>query len=114
MDLLWYRVSLRLSCAVAFSSWAWASSARPCGGSGWRLLLAQPGQPAAGDALEALTELLLGLHQRRAGQHEHGVLLRQAAARDLDVVLVGEPGPHWYRYRHPVAQREHDVIPRKI
>src|SRR5438046_5956736 len=30
MDLLWYRVSLRLSCAVAFSSWAWATSTFAC------------------------------------------------------------------------------------
>src|SRR5213078_1248841 len=26
----WYRVSLRLSCAVAFSSWAWATSTFAC------------------------------------------------------------------------------------
>src|SRR5712691_7248652 len=39
-------------------------------------LLAQSRQPTAGHVLEPVLEVLLRLHQRRAGQQQHGVLLR--------------------------------------
>src|SRR6266571_5854986 len=50
---------------------------------GGRLLL-DPRQAAAGDIAHPLLHVALRVEQRGAGQHEHGVLLRQAA-HDLDV-----------------------------
>src|SRR5256885_1410245 len=107
MDLLWNSASLRLSCAVAFSRCAWATFRFA---SAWgRLLRSQAGQPAAGDVLEPLAELLLRLHERRARQHQNRVLLRQAA-RHLDVVLIGEAGPDRHRHRLAMPQGEDDEV----
>src|SRR5438132_4199736 len=72
-------------------------------------MLPQSRQPAPGDVLEALAELLLRLYERRARQHEHRVPLRQAA-RHLDVVLIGEPGPDRHRQRLPVPQGKDDEV----
>src|SRR5438034_1063612 len=107
MDLLWNSASLRLSCAVAFSP---RRAPSPGGrGSALGLLLSQAGQPAAGDVLDPLAELLLRLHERRARQHQNPVLLRQAA-RHLDVVLIGEAGPDRHRHRLAMPQGEDDEV----
>src|SRR5207244_5754639 len=72
------------------------------------LLLADPGQPAAGHVLEALAELLQRLHQRGARQHQHRVPIREPAC-DLDVVLIGEARANRHGRDLAAAQREHDV-----
>src|SRR6185295_18739912 len=48
------------------------------------------------------------VEQRRARQHEHGVLLREPA-HDLDVVEIGEPGAHVDRGRLALPEHEDDV-----
>src|SRR5882762_8584504 len=71
-------------------------------------LLAHAGQPTAGHVLEALAELLLRLHERRARQHEDRVVLRQTT-RDFDVVLVGEARADRNGNRGAAAEHEDDV-----
>ena len=58
--------------------------------------------------LETLAELLLRLDQRCARQHEHRVRCSQAA-RDLDVVLIAEPGTDRHGNDRAAPAREHDV-----
>src|SRR3989442_1470014 len=71
-------------------------------------LLTQARQPATGHALEAVTHVLLRLHERGTRQEQHGVLLGEAA-RHLDVIEVGQAGADVDRRGLAVAQREHDV-----
>src|SRR5882672_10231506 len=73
-----------------------------------RLLLPQPWETAAGHVLEALAELLLCLHQRRARQYEYRVGFDQAA-RDFDVILIAEPGSDRHRHDLAIPLDEHDV-----
>src|SRR6266545_5647256 len=77
---------------------------RRCG----RLLLLDTRQAAAGDVAHPLLHVTLRVEQRRARQHEHGVLLRQAA-EDLDVIEIGEAGANLHRRRLAVLEREDDV-----
>src|SRR2546426_12797259 len=61
-------------------------------------LLLDSRQAAAGDIAYPLLHVALRVEQRRAGQHEHGVLLRQAA-HHLDVVEIRESGTDLHRSR---------------
>src|SRR6267378_800102 len=76
-----------------------------------RLLLLDAGQAAAGHLAHALLHVALRVQQRRAGQHEHGILLRQAA-HHLDVIEIGKPGTDLHRRGLPLPQDEHDVARR--
>src|SRR3989454_2387461 len=80
---------------------------RRCG----RLLLLDAGQAAASDVAHALLHVALRIEQRRAGQHEHGILLGQAA-HDLDVVEIGESGTDLHRRRLPLLEDEDDIARR--
>src|SRR6266481_3224267 len=80
---------------------------RRCG----RLLLLNAGQAAASDVAHALLHVALRIEQRRARQHEHGILLGQPA-HDLDVVEIGEPGADLHWSRLAVLEREDDVARR--
>src|SRR6266480_2357343 len=65
----------------------------------------------ATNAPHPLLHVALRIDQRRAGQHQHRVLLGQPA-KHLDVVEVGQPGADLHRRRLAVLQREHDVTGR--
>src|SRR5439155_17361563 len=73
-----------------------------------RRLLLQAGQAAAGHGPHPVAHVALRVQERRARQHEHGVLVGQAAA-DLQVIEVGEPGADLDRCGRALAQYEHDV-----
>src|SRR5882762_5651964 len=73
-----------------------------------RLLLLHARQAAAGHLAHALLHVALRVEQRRTRQHQHRVLLRQAAD-DLDVVEIGEARANLDRCRLAVFQREDDV-----
>src|SRR5258706_1758324 len=73
-----------------------------------RRLLLHARQAAAGDVAHALLHVALRIEQRRARQHEDGVLLGQAA-HDLDVVEISEAGANLHRRRLAVLEREDDV-----
>src|SRR5258705_12828705 len=80
---------------------------RRCG----RLLLLDAGQAAAGHLAHALLHVALRVEQRRTRQHQHGILLRQAA-HDFDVVEVGEAGTDLHRRRLSLPEDEDDVARR--
>src|SRR5207253_798469 len=73
-----------------------------------RRLLSQAREPAAGHVLEALLELLLGLHQRGTREDQDRVLVSQAG-RDFDVILIRQTRLDRHRHDLPGAAREHDV-----
>src|SRR5437867_5703385 len=74
---------------------------------GCRLLL-YAGQAATREAAHALLHVTLGIEQRRAGKHEHGVLLGQTA-HHLDMIEIGKSGANLHRRRLSFAEREDDV-----
>src|SRR5258708_9350088 len=80
---------------------------RRCG----RLLLLDAGQAAAGHLAHALLHVALRVEQRRTRQHQHGILLRQAA-HDFDVVEVGEAGTDLHRRWLSLPEDEDDVARR--
>src|SRR5437667_4755160 len=63
-----------------------------------RRLLLNAGQAASGDVAHPLLHVALRVQERGARQHEHGILLRQAA-QDLDVIEIGEAGADLHRRR---------------
>src|SRR5258706_3890290 len=73
-----------------------------------RRLLLHARQAAASDVAHALLHVALRIEQRRARQHQHGILLGQAA-HDLDVVEIGEARANLHRRRFAVLEREDDV-----
>src|SRR3954447_2709952 len=72
------------------------------------LLLLHAREPAAGEAAHALLHVALGIDERRARQHQHGVLLGEPVG-DLDVIEVGQPGTDLDGRGFAVAQHEDDV-----
>src|SRR5437667_9909086 len=73
-----------------------------------RRLLLHARQTTAGDVAHPLLHVALRVQERRARQHEHGILLRQAA-QDLDVIEIGEAGADLHRRRLAVLEGEDDV-----
>src|SRR5258706_8855419 len=77
-----------------------------------RRLLLHARQAAASDVAHALLHVALRIEQRRARQHEDGILLGQPA-HDFDVIEIGQARTDLHRRRLPLLERE-DAVARLL
>src|SRR2546429_350203 len=87
---LFARIACSATWKISPSSTATASSSSGVAAAWWSAAAACPASPARNVA-HALLHVALRVQQRRAGQHEHGIVFGQAA-HYLDVVEIGETG----------------------